>query len=163
MGEEVRLTHVDATGRARMVDVGDKPASRREARAQAIVRTRRDVLERIQSGSVHKGDVLSVARLAGIQAAKQTPHLVPLCHPILLDVIEVEAQVDLDASCVRLHSRVACTGSTGVEMEAIVAVSLAAVTIVDMCKAVDRSMVIDGIELLEKSGGRSGPYRKHAS
>jgi cyclic pyranopterin phosphate synthase len=157
------LTHLDAHGRARMVDVGDKPVTRREARAQAIVRTRRDVLEKIESGTMSKGDVLSVARFAGIQAAKQTPQLVPLCHTILLDVVDVEAQVDLQASCVRLQSRVACTGTTGVEMEAIVAVSLAAVTIVDMCKAVDRAMVIDGIELVEKSGGRSGVYRKHPS
>jgi cyclic pyranopterin phosphate synthase len=157
------LTHLDAHGRARMVDVGDKPATRREARAQAIVRTRRDVLEKIESGTISKGDVLSVARLAGIQAAKQTPQLVPLCHTILLDVVDVEAQVDREASCVRLQSRVACTGTTGVEMEAIVAVSLAAVTIVDMCKAVDRAMMIDGIELLEKSGGRSGVYRKQRS
>ena len=160
MDERQELTHLDAQGRAQMVDVGAKAPSRREARAQGRVRMRRAVLEKIAAGSLGKGDALTVARIAGIQAAKQTPYLVPLCHALALDVVEVQARVDLDNDCVVLQSRVACHGATGVEMEAIVAVSVAAITIYDMCKALDRSIVIEGIELLEKSGGRSGHYIK---
>ena len=162
MKQPDELTHLDAQGRARMVDVSAKPLTRRQARAQARVRMRRDVLDKLQAGELRKGDALLVARLAGIQAAKQTPHLVPLCHSLHLDQIEVDAVVDQEGCCVRLQSHVVCTGATGVEMEAIVAVSIAAVTIYDMCKALDRSIVIEGIELLEKSGGRSGTYRKNA-
>ena len=162
MTEPEELTHIDPQGRARMVDVSNKPATRRQARAQARVQMRPDVLAKLQAGTLRKGDALMVARLAGIQAAKQTPHLVPLCHSLQLDQIDVEAHVDSEHSCVRLQSHAVCTATTGVEMEAIVAVSIAAVTIYDMCKALDRSMVIDGIELLEKSGGRSGEYRKGA-
>lgn len=160
MDEQQELTHLDPHGRAQMVDVGEKPASRREARAQARVVMKRQVLEKIQAGALRKGDALTVARIAGIQAAKQTAHLVPLCHALALDVVEVEARIDLDNNCVVLQSRAACHGMTGVEMEAIVAVSVAAITIYDMCKALDRSIVIEGIELLEKSGGRSGHYIK---
>jgi cyclic pyranopterin phosphate synthase len=161
MKEPQELTHVDAEGRAHMVDISGKPATRRQARAGARVHMRLDVLEKLQAGTLRKGDALMVARLAGIQAAKQTPHLVPLCHGLHLDHVEIEAQVDLQNGCVRLQSEVACTGATGVEMEAIVAVSIAAVTVYDMCKALDRSMVIDGIELLEKSGGQSGTYTRN--
>jgi len=160
MKNREELTHVDADGRAHMVDVSDKPVSRRQARAQAVVRMRPEVLEKLRAGELRKGDALLIARLAGIQAAKQTPHLVPLCHGLHLDQVDVQAEIDRQHACVRLQSHVVCTGATGVEMEAIVAVSIAAVTVYDMCKALDRSMVIDGIELLEKSGGRSGTYRK---
>lgn len=160
MDEQRELTHVDAHGRAKMVDVGAKPTTRREARAHARVVMNRQVLEKIQVGALRKGDALTVARIAGIQAAKQTAHLVPLCHVLALDLVEVAARVDLDGNCVTLESHVACHGVTGVEMEAIVAVSVAAITIYDMCKALDRSLVIEGIELLEKTGGRSGHYLK---
>jgi cyclic pyranopterin phosphate synthase len=153
-------THLDDLGRARMVDVGDKPPTRRTARARALVRVGPAIAASIQDGKVPKGDVLTVARIAGIQAAKQTANLVPLCHPLLLDHVDVDAAVDLVEGTVRLESRVACHGATGVEMEAVIAVSIAAATIYDMCKSMDRSIRIDGIEVVEKSGGRSGSYSR---
>lgn len=155
-----RLTHLDAHGRARMVDVGMKAPTTRRARARGRVRMNAATLRAVRRGEIPKGDVLAVARIAGIQAAKQTPALLPLCHVLPLDAVEVDAQVDAAAGAIVLEAKVACRAATGVEMEAIVAVCVAAAAIYDMCKALDRSMVIEGIELIEKSGGRSGDYRK---
>jgi molybdenum cofactor biosynthesis protein MoaC len=157
-----KLSHLDARGRARMVDVGGKPITARTARARGRVRMSLAALRAVRAGQVKKGDVLAVARLAGIQAAKQTANLVPLCHPLPLDHVEVGLRTDPRRRCVEIESQVACRGATGVEMEAIVAVCIAAVTVYDMCKAVDRSMRIEAVELLEKTGGRSGTYRKRA-
>ena len=156
------LTHVDARGRARMVDVGDKSASARMARAAGRVRMQPATLRAVQTQAHAKGDVLQVARLAGIQAAKQTAALIPLCHLLPLDHVDVELRPDRRRSSIEIESRVTCRGVTGVEMEAIVAVCVAAATVYDMCKAVDRGMRIEGIELVEKRGGRSGDYRRAA-
>jgi cyclic pyranopterin phosphate synthase len=154
------LTHLDDHGAARMVDVGDKPETRRVAVASAEVLTRPDVVEAIRTGATKKGDVLAVARIAGIQAAKRTAELIPLCHPLPLDT----AAVDLALLADRVQIRATCvtTGRTGVEMEALTAASVAALTVYDMCKALDRAMVITGVRLEEKSGGRSGHYVRDA-
>jgi cyclic pyranopterin phosphate synthase len=152
------LSHVDAAGAARMVDVSDKPETRRTARARGSIRMSKDALEMIRSNSIAKGDVLSVARLAGIMAAKKTADLVPLCHPLRLDDVEVVLAVETALPGIVAESKVHCTGRTGVEMEAIVAVTIALVTVYDMAKSVDRSMVIGDISVLEKTGGRSGVY-----
>ncbi len=149
-------SHLDAEGRARMVDVGDKAPSVRQAVASGRVLTRRDVVDAIRQGTAIKGDVLAAARLAGIQAAKRTPDLIPLCHPLLLDSVAVD--LELRADRVLLRSRVRCTGRTGVEMEALCAVSVAALTVYDMCKSMDRRMRIEGIRLEHKSGGESGTF-----
>ncbi len=152
-----KLTHFDDSGASRMVDVGEKPITRRVAVAEAIVSMQPETLELIQSGSVGKGDVFEVARLAGILASKRTSELIPLCHLLPLD----SAQVDFscpDQQSVRIEARVANQGRTGVEMEALLAASVAALTIYDMCKAVDRGMEIGCLRLLEKSGGQSGHY-----
>jgi cyclic pyranopterin phosphate synthase len=152
------LTHLDDSGAAHMVDVGDKPVTRRVAVASAEVLTRPDVIESIRSGATKKGDVLAVARVAGIQAAKRTAELIPLCHPLPLDTAGVE--LALDADRVRIQATCVTTGRTGVEMEALTAVSVAALTVYDMCKALDRAMVITAVRLEEKSGGRSGHYQR---
>ncbi len=154
-----RLSHVDARGRARMVDVGGKRRTKRIARARGRIHMRAAALAQIRAGTAAKGDVLGVARLAGIQAAKQTASLVPLCHLVPLDHVAVELETDADAGCVEIRSQVSCRGPTGVEMEAIVAVCVAAATVYDMCKAVDRGMRIGDIELVMKRGGRSGTFR----
>jgi len=153
-----KLTHIDAHGTARMVDVGDKPETEREARAEAWVRMSEQTLALIESGGHRKGDVIAVARIAGIQAAKRCADLIPLCHPLMLTGIDVDIVLDKPGS--RVHITTACRlkGATGVEMEALTAASVAALTIYDMCKAVDRGMVIEGIRLLHKSGGRSGEW-----
>ena len=153
-----KLTHLDAQGTARMVDVGDKPETDREARAEAWVRMSEQTLSLIESGGHRKGDVIAVARIAGIQAAKRCAELIPLCHPLMLTGIEVDITLDKPGN--RLHILTACRlkGTTGVEMEALTAASVAALTIYDMCKAVDRGMVIEGVRLLHKSGGRSGEW-----
>ena len=152
------LSHVAPDGSARMVDVSEKPQTRRTARARGTIRMTRDAAAMIRSNSIAKGDVLSVARLAGIMAAKKTAELVPLCHPLLLDDVEVILTVEDALPGVVAESKVHSTGRTGVEMEAIVAVTIALVTVYDMAKSADRSMVIGDISLLEKSGGRSGVY-----
>ncbi len=152
------LSHVAPDGSARMVDVSEKPATVRTAHARGSIRMKRDALEMIRSNSIAKGDVLSVAKLAGIMAAKKTADLVPLCHPLLLDDVEVVLTVEDALPGVIAESKVHCTGRTGVEMEAIVAVTIALVTVYDMAKSVDRSMTIGDISLLEKTGGRSGVY-----
>lgn len=153
-----RLTHLDAGGNARMVDVSDKPATQRAARAEAFVRMAPDTLHLIETGGHRKGDVLTVARIAGIQAAKRCAELIPLCHPLALSGIDVDIELDHAASRVRIRTACRLTGTTGVEMEALTAASVAALTVYDMCKAVDRGMVIEGLRLLHKSGGRSGEW-----
>jgi len=152
------LSHLDAAGRARMVDVGNKPATVREARAEALVRMSAETLRLIETGGHKKGDVLTVARIAGIQGAKRCADLVPLCHPLPLTGIDVDITLQPDTGRARIEARCRVTGPTGVEMEALTAASVAALTIYDMCKAVDRGMVIEGIRLLHKSGGRSGEW-----
>ncbi|MGB9671204.1 MAG: cyclic pyranopterin monophosphate synthase MoaC [Halothiobacillaceae bacterium] len=153
------LTHIDETGAARMVDVGDKLETRREATAQAIVRMKPETLALIVQGTHKKGDVLAVARIAGIMAAKRTPDLIPLCHPLLLTKVEVTLEPMTEESSIYITATCALKGQTGVEMEALTAASVAALTIYDMCKAVDRGMVIDRIGILEKKGGKSGHWQ----
>lgn len=153
------LTHLDATGAASMVDVGDKAITTREALAEGRVVMAQATLDLIRSGMAKKGDVIAIARIAGIMAAKKTHELIPLCHPLLLTKVSVEIEMDdaLPGLHVRALARV--SGQTGVEMEALTAVSVACLTIYDMAKAVDRAMRIEGIRLLEKSGGKSGDWR----
>ena len=154
-----RLTHLDAAGQAHMVDVADKAVTRREAVAACEVRMRPETLRAIVAGAHRKGDVLAVARVAGIQGAKRTPELIPLCHPLALSVVEIDLEPDEDAGCVRVRATCRLEGRTGVEMEALTAVAVAALTVYDMCKGVDRGMVIGALRLLEKKGGRSGHWR----
>lgn len=153
------LTHLDASGRARMVDVGAKPATERSARAQARLRVSPDTAARISAGEMPKGDVVTVARIAGIQAAKRTSELIPLCHPLALTFVGVEAEIDPATGTVTLTAEARTTGPTGVEMEALTAVSVAALTVYDMVKAVERGAEIASVRLLEKAGGRSGHWR----
>lgn len=150
------LTHLDESGRAQMVDVGPKPDTERLAVARGEVSMRPETLALIQEGALRKGDVLTVAQIAGIMAAKRTADLIPLCHPLLLTHIEVNCTPDPAHSRVQIEAKVRTTGKTGVEMEALTAVSVAALTIYDMAKAVDRAMHISNIRLVEKHGGRSG-------
>jgi cyclic pyranopterin phosphate synthase len=151
------LTHLDSQGRANMVDVTDKAPTCREAVAEARVRMLPTTLAMIADGNHPKGDVFAVARIAGIQAAKKTYELIPLCHPLLLTSVKVELLAEGD-DCVRIQARCKLAGQTGVEMEALTAASIAALTIYDMCKAVDRGMCIEAVRLLEKSGGASGHF-----
>lgn len=153
------LSHLDEAGRARMVDVSDKDVTRREATARGRIHMQPATLARIVEGTLPKGDVLATARLAGIMAAKRTHDLIPLCHPLPISGVEVQLEPDHDASTVEIEATVRVTARTGVEMEALTAVSVAALTIYDMCKAVERGMRIGDIELVAKSGGRSGDYR----
>lgn len=152
----MELSHLDERGQARMVDIGAKPDTVREAIARGEVVMSPATLALIRAGDVPKGDVLAVARIAGIMAAKRTPELVPLCHPLLLTSVEVDLSLDDERSAVLIEARVRCTGQTGVEMEALTAVSVAALTVYDMCKAAERGMRIQNIRLARKSGGRSG-------
>ena len=154
------LTHVDAAGTARMVDVSAKAETAREARAAGSIRMQRATFEAVRDNVVAKGDVLGVAKVAGIMAAKRTAELVPLCHPLPLDDVQVELVLDDALPGVRVEAVARTTGRTGVEMEAVTAVSIALVTIYDMAKGLDREMVITDIMLLEKSGGRSGLWRR---
>ncbi len=153
-----RLSHVDASGNARMVDVSEKSDSLRIARAEAFVRMRPETLELIATGGHKKGDVLTVARIAGIQAAKHCADLIPLCHQLALTGIDVDIVLDQAGSRVHITTTCRVMGATGVEMEALTAASIAALTIYDMCKAVDHGMTIEGVRLLHKSGGRSGEW-----
>ncbi len=152
------FTHLDAQGRARMVDVSDKDETDRIAVAGARVVMRPRTLERIRAGDVAKGDVLAVARLAGIMAAKRTAELIPLCHPLALTSVEVDLACVSDKSAVEITATCRLRGRTGVEMEALTAAGVAALTIYDMCKAVDRGMVVTDLRLLRKSGGKSGDW-----
>ncbi|MDD1509671.1 cyclic pyranopterin monophosphate synthase MoaC [Pseudomonas sp. CNPSo 3701] len=151
------LTHLDSQGRANMVDVSDKAQTVREAVAEARVRMLPTTLQMIVDGDHPKGDVFAVARIAGIQAAKKTSDLIPLCHPLMLTSVKVELQADGD-DAVLIRARCKLTGQTGVEMEALTAASVAALTIYDMCKAMDRGMTIEQVRLLEKLGGKSGHF-----
>jgi cyclic pyranopterin phosphate synthase len=153
-----RFTHLDPLGRARMVDVTPKEATHRRAIARCKVMMKPETTGLIASNSISKGDVLSVARVAGIQAAKQTPNLIPLCHPLLVGSVFVNFTIGDD--CVVVEAQVETIDRTGVEMEAMTACSVAALTVYDMCKSVDRSMVIGELTLWEKTGGRSGTYRR---
>jgi len=150
------LTHVDALGRPRMVDVTEKPDTQREAVAKCLVRMKASTFDLLKKGNIPKGNVLPVAQLAGIMAAKQTPHIIPLCHPVLIGDIKVEFGLDEEASVVGITTTVKSTGKTGVEMEALTATAVTALTIYDMCKAVDRGIQIESIRLIKKSGGKSG-------
>ncbi|MFC1992611.1 cyclic pyranopterin monophosphate synthase MoaC [Chloroflexota bacterium] len=151
-----KLTHLDEQGRPRMVDVTEKPDTQREAVARCTVRMKASTFDLLKKGEMPKGDVLDVARLAGIMAAKQTPHIIPLCHPILIGDIRIEFDLDKKNSTVGITTAVKSLGKTGVEMEALTATTVAALTIYDMCKAVDRGIQIESIKLLRKSGGKSG-------
>lgn len=151
-----KLTHMDASGRPRMVDVTGKPDTHREAVAKGTVKMQPATFELIKKGKMAKGDVLSVAQLAGIMAAKKTPDLIPLCHPLLIGDVRIEFSLNEEASTVEITTAVESTGKTGVEMEALTATAVAALTIYDMCKAVDRGMKIENIRLIKKSGGKSG-------
>ena len=154
------LTHLDASGRARMVDVGAKPSTDRRAVAQAIVRMTADTAARVAAGDAPKGDVIGVARIAGIQAAKRTSELIPLCHPLPLSFVGVEGSVDAGVGTITLTAEARTTGPTGVEMEALTAASVAALTVYDMVKGIERGARIESVMLLEKSGGKSGEWRR---
>lgn len=153
-----RLTHLDERGHARMVDVGAKAITERICVARAEVRMAASTLDRIAAGALPKGDVLAVARVAGIQAAKRTAEWIPLAHPIALDAVEVELTVDPTGGCVRVQAIARAQARTGVEMEALVAVSAASLALYDMCKAVDRGMTVEAVRLIEKRGGKSGRW-----
>jgi cyclic pyranopterin phosphate synthase len=155
-----KLTHFNAVGEANMVDVGDKPASRRRAVAAGRILMQPETLARIVQGDHGKGDVLGVARIAGIMAAKKTAELVPLCHPLALTRVDIDLQTENQPACVTACATVETQGQTGVEMEALTAVQIALLTVYDMCKAVDRGMTIDQVRLIEKSGGKSGHWRR---
>ena len=154
-----RLTHLDDAGRAHIVDVTEKPVTAREATARSCVRMQAATLNAILEGDIPKGDVLAVARIAGIQAAKQTSQLIPLCHPLMLSKVAVDFEAQPQHNRVRITSLAKLTGQTGVEMEALTAVSVAALTLFDMCKAVDPAMVLEGIRVLEKQGGKTGHWQ----
>ena len=154
------LTHLDAHGHATMVDVGDKAVTSRTAVARGVVQMSPSTLAAIREGNVPKGDVLAAARLAGIMAAKKTPELIPLCHTLLLTKVADEFEIDEPGSRVVITATVRCNGQTGVEMEALTAVSVAALTIYDMAKALEKTMTIGEIQLVEKAGGKSGAWRR---
>ena len=156
----MKLTHVDEAGRARMVDVGDKPVSTRVARAEGRVTMSREAFDLVESQAITKGDVLSVAEVAGVMGAKHTGDLIPLCHPLGLDHVDVEVHLDPDAPGVRVVTTAKVVGRTGVEMEALTAVAVACLTVYDMVKAIDRSMSIGDIRLLSKTGGTHGDWHR---
>lgn len=154
------LTHFNAAGRARMVDVSDKPETERVATAAGRIVMAPETLARIEAGTIGKGDVLAVAQVAGVMAAKKTWEFIPMCHPLLLSGIDISFAVDRVATAVEIHATVKTNGRTGVEMEALSAVAGAALTIYDMCKAIDRGMCVENIRLVHKSGGRSGVFAR---
>lgn len=154
------FTHFDPSGYARMVNVGEKAETRRTAVAAGRVLVNRNTFELIRTGGCKKGDVLTVAQLAGIMGAKRTPDLIPLCHPIMISGVELKLELNETDCAVDILATVSCSGQTGVEMEALTAVSAAALTVYDMCKAVQRDMVIDRIRLLKKTGGKSGTFER---
>ena len=155
-----KLTHIDASGQARMVDVGAKDITERTATAEAVIDLLPETLKLIIEGGHKKGDVFAVARIAGIQAAKKCSDLIPLCHPLMLSGVNVTLEANEAANQVRVLATCKLAGQTGVEMEALTAASVAALTVYDMCKAVDRGMVIRTVQLLEKAGGKSGHYKR---
>jgi cyclic pyranopterin phosphate synthase len=154
------LSHLDVKGRARMVDVSEKPVTRRVCVARGQVRMAPETLARISDGSLPKGDVLATARLAAIQAAKRTDEWIPLCHTLPLDAVEVDLLPDPAGACVRIEARVCVHARTGAEMEALVAVAAAGLTIYDMCKAIDRGITLEDVRLVRKSGGKSGDWTR---
>ncbi len=156
------FTHFNEQGRAKMVDVGEKPVTQRTAVAAGRVLVNRETFSVIQSGGMKKGDVLTVAQVAGVMGAKRTPDLIPMCHPILIDGINLRLWLDEARCSVEIEASVSCGGRTGVEMEALTAVSTAALTVYDMCKAVQKDMVIADIRLLQKTGGVHGDYERKA-
>ena len=156
------FTHFNDQGRAKMVDVGEKPPTRRTAVAGARVLVSRETFALIRSGGMKKGDVLTVAQIAGVMGAKRTPDLIPMCHPILVDGIDLKLSLDEERCSVEIRASVSCDGRTGVEMEALTAASIAALTVYDMCKAVQKDMVITDIRLLDKTGGVHGDYHREA-
>ena len=158
--DPAQLTHLDGGGRARMVDVGEKPATERRALARSRLRIAPETARAVLAGDAPKGDVIGVARIAGIQASKRTAELIPLCHPLALSFVGVEGEIDSDAGEVVITVEARTTGPTGVEMEAMTAASVAALTVYDMVKGIDRSAEIVEVTLLEKSGGRSGVWRR---
>lgn len=155
-----QLSHVNQVGEASMVDVSGKAITTRIAMAEGYVRMLPETLALIQEGGHAKGDVLAVARIAGIQGAKRCPELIPLCHTLLLSKVQVDFDIQLDSNSIRIEALCKLDGKTGVEMEALTAVSVAALTLFDMCKAVDPGMTIDGIRVLSKVGGKSGPWQR---
>jgi cyclic pyranopterin monophosphate synthase len=158
----VKLTHLDELGRARMVDVGDKPVSERTAVAEGAVRMSREAFEQVAAQAVAKGDVLAVAQVAGTMGGKRAGELIPLCHPLGLDLIQVEAQLEPELPGVRVTALAKATGKTGVEMEALTAVAVACLTVYDMVKAIDRGMTIEDVRLVSKTGGTRGDWRRTA-
>lgn len=156
----MELTHINEEGRARMVDVSEKAETKREAIAAGSVYMKRETLERIREGTIKKGDVLSVAQVGGIMGAKNTPHIIPMCHPIMITGCDISFNLDFEKCKVDITATAKTVGQTGVEMEALTAVSIAALTIYDMCKAIDREMVISDIMLLKKTGGKSGLFER---
>lgn len=154
------FTHFNEQGRAKMVDVGEKPPTRRSATAAGRVLVNSDTFRLIKSGGMKKGDVLTVAQVAGVMGAKRTPELIPMCHPILIDGIDLRLSLNEDILSVEIEATVSCDGRTGVEMEALTAVSAAALTVYDMCKAVQKDMVIEDIRLIRKSGGVHGDFER---
>ncbi|MDH0613380.1 MULTISPECIES: cyclic pyranopterin monophosphate synthase MoaC [unclassified Agrobacterium] len=163
MSDGQKLTHIDASGEAHMVDVGDKAETVRVAVAEGFVKMKPETLALIRDGNAKKGDVIGTARLAGIMAAKQTANLIPLCHPLMLTKVAVDITEDAALPGLRVEAMVKLSGKTGVEMEALTAVSIACLTIYDMAKAADKAMEIVNIRLLEKSGGKSGDFRRQES
>ncbi|EEG78161.1 cyclic pyranopterin monophosphate synthase MoaC [Dethiobacter alkaliphilus] len=153
-----KLTHINEQGRAKMVDVSAKNSTKRVAVVRGEIKMKPETLERIAAGGIAKGDVLAVAQVAGVMAAKDTARLIPMCHPLFLTSVDIKFDLDREQSLVEIEATVGTTGQTGVEMEALTAASVAALTIYDMCKAVDKDMVIGNIRLMEKAGGKSGHY-----
>lgn len=156
----MELTHINEQGRARMVDVSNKGETVREAEALAVISMKKETLERIIEGTISKGDVLSVAQVAGIMGAKRTPDIIPMCHPIMISGCDINFRIDNENNKIEIRAAARTTGKTGIEMEVLTAASVAALTIYDMCKAIDRGMVISDVMLLKKSGGKSGIYER---
>lgn len=156
----MELTHINEEGRARMVDVSLKDDTTREAVAVGSVYMKRETIERIREGTIKKGDVLSVAQVGGIMGSKNTPHIIPMCHPIMISGCDINFSLDFENSKIDIKAVTKTVGKTGVEMEALTAVSVAALTIYDMCKAIDREIIISNIMLVKKSGGKSGVFER---
>ena len=157
----MELTHINEQGRAKMVDVSNKEETLREAVAYGNVYMKRETLNRIKEGAIKKGDVLSVAQIAGIMGSKKTSYIIPMCHPIMISGCDIKFNFNFDENRVEITATVKNTGQTGVEMEALTAVSVAGLTIYDMCKAIDREMIISDIMLIKKSGGKSGAFERN--
>lgn len=159
----MNLTHINKQGRAKMVDVGSKGDTKREAIAYGYINMKRETLNKIKEGTISKGDVLSVAQVAGIMAAKNTANIIPMCHPIMINGCDINFHFDFESNNIDITCSVKNTGKTGVEMEALTAVTVAALTIYDMCKAVDREMIISDVKLMKKDGGKSGLFQREES